>query len=1101
MKTILTINEIEYEVGKASSESANSFVVESIQLDKEMYKPGCIDIQLSTDRISTPIKTLTEDLLNKRVSLTIEDDSQQKYIYAQDYIIFSITPVIKRSNTHTSTILHLKVYSLDKYLTFQKYSKTWTAKRLYKDIISEEIKQKENTFNQALSDSKQETPDNKQTENKGENNGENNGEEESKYAKANLRHLQNGEQEFRQPYLVQYNESFYDFMTRTANRCGEFVYFENGKLNIGLPKEDNAVKPLDEAYSELSYNTLKSNAEAEMEAYNYLSEHEYPENDTYNYEGQADVYMEPINKKSKTEGWEDEIYWPECPAIGTATSILSEDTLTEMIIQAGVGLGKEVLSGMATANYQNGKYNKKYFSGKFNAEQYSDDSLCQFTNWKDKDKYGNNFYIQIRKNEENAETYAIHVKYNAYCPNLILGNIVQYNEDIYTVTHIHTVISNLDGNITITTEIEALPWQGEEGEEKLPYPFPLKGKSIKKAGNQVAFVVDNDDPLRLGRVRIRYPWQKTSDATPWVRVASPMASDGTGINFVANNGDEVMVGYEYGNVERPYVVGSLFNTGNQPDTGSTCKHMISSPNGHTVKFSDPPNGAGAYASLLPGLALLKTYFPALPIFKDSPATKNLAGGISMYDTYGFYDISMSTDKRAVSISSPLGKVSIDALTGISLEAPNGNVSITGKNVSITAGNSVTITSGQNIDNEMLRYDGFGKLLKETGKKLGETILEETIDKFIDLSLVRTLIETFIRPIGGEMLIKSYRNLKLEAGEGKATVPVRFWTNNEKENKKMMIDEAARKAKNEELKKSILEPVNSLMSRVSHYLNIYNRENFYSLADQYKINYSIFEEYVERNIQENNLKNTCAEISLPNIFEEIQHNDKFENIIVSKYQKALKAINKLGTEVEKEGVDMIAQMMKIAELLFNEYKASLPEQTIKDSIALEAFNRLRDDEKEQLIPKYSLDNEVTMIPSIKLRRKAVYVVLKVLESHDIIEFDYKSLFIKTKDGLDEIYESPLKWRDFLKYMRPKQKEEEPSGFMKNMLEATKEHIIEKSKLKGLGDTMDLWKKNYHSGEILFSDKEGKQTLRFENGSIRSSLSNDPLDEIRSILGNY
>ena len=41
--------------------------------------------------------------------------------------------------------------------------------------------------------------------------------------------------EYIQPYLVQYNESFYDFLVRTANRCGEFLFFEDGKLTLGLP--------------------------------------------------------------------------------------------------------------------------------------------------------------------------------------------------------------------------------------------------------------------------------------------------------------------------------------------------------------------------------------------------------------------------------------------------------------------------------------------------------------------------------------------------------------------------------------------------------------------------------------------------------------------------------------------------------------------------------------------------------------------------------------------------------------------------------------------------------------------------------------------------
>lgn len=42
--------------------------------------------------------------------------------------------------------------------------------------------------------------------------------------------------EFIQPYLVQYNESFFDFLVRVSNRCGEFLYYEDGYFNIGWEK-------------------------------------------------------------------------------------------------------------------------------------------------------------------------------------------------------------------------------------------------------------------------------------------------------------------------------------------------------------------------------------------------------------------------------------------------------------------------------------------------------------------------------------------------------------------------------------------------------------------------------------------------------------------------------------------------------------------------------------------------------------------------------------------------------------------------------------------------------------------------------------------------
>ena len=63
----------------------------------------------------------------------------------------------------------------------------------------------------------------------------------------------------------------------------------------------------------------------------------------------------------------------------------------------------------------------------------------------------------------------------------------------------------------------------------------------------------------------------------------------------------------------------------------------------------------------------------------------------------------------MSISSPWGDVKINAFTGISISAPNGDIKITGKNVTIAAGNNLTLTSGTNIRNKFAStYDGSKK---------------------------------------------------------------------------------------------------------------------------------------------------------------------------------------------------------------------------------------------------------------------------------------------------------------------------------------------------------------------------------------------------------
>ena len=89
-------------------------------------------------------------------------------------------------------------------------------------------------------------------------------------------------------------------------------------------------------------------------------------------------------------------------------------------------------------------------------------------------------------------------------------------------------------------------------------------------GTQTAIVIGadgNDQPNgadelhcdRLGRVRIRYHWQENANATCWVRVAQRSAGGGMGCQFLPRIGQEVLVQFLENDIDRPIVVGALYN--------------------------------------------------------------------------------------------------------------------------------------------------------------------------------------------------------------------------------------------------------------------------------------------------------------------------------------------------------------------------------------------------------------------------------------------------------------------------------------------------------------------------------------------------------------
>ena len=73
-----------------------------------------------------------------------------------------------------------------------------------------------------------------------------------------------------------------------------------------------------------------------------------------------------------------------------------------------------------------------------------------------------------------------------------------------------------------------------------------------------AFVTDNDDPEKLGRVKVESAWYDPPESD-WLRVISPYAGKEYGWYVVPEISDEVLVGYMRGDVNDMVVFGSIYN--------------------------------------------------------------------------------------------------------------------------------------------------------------------------------------------------------------------------------------------------------------------------------------------------------------------------------------------------------------------------------------------------------------------------------------------------------------------------------------------------------------------------------------------------------------
>ena len=843
----------------------------SSSLVKQVYSPGELDLKLNIRLNGTqqagsesfedilPRETVANFFVGKRVRMTSSDGDKWGNL-AKDYYIDSISVEYTFDANATGLKLLLRAFSPDKVLTYNRYSKVYLGQKLGENIFKDGLKQvasinPELTIAGNCSDMQFLT-----------------------YK------LSAGDAapklEFIQPYLVQYNETFYDFLCRTANRNGEFVYFEDGTFTMGVPdfmKGDTLI--LNRDYTSIAYPEMSIN-EQDVSSYarNYHCKDQKmadSNNLNYDFELANDAYNDTVLNKqtflpssSSIPGWSimTETVSNVLCVFEDLTSLgpLGKDgqwphNILSLVFRflnggfANSGVDKFLLNGFVASVWfeksvigyvkkLNKAYNEEYFPDqddaiqsnlrKHNAqflvnEQKKEDIIHPFATalssaelasvYEFFEGVRSNSYAAIRKQEEQQMRQAVKIGYTNKHRHLSLGSVVQLSEkdpQKYIVTRYELVLTGKDTQILAElTPLCKMKYTKYDTEVFIPFPPALdQNRFVRQSSAQVAYVVDNNDPEGLGRVRIRYPWQggnkeKKDDSSPWIRMSTPMASQGSGFFFNPHIGDEVMVDYVHGDIEQPYVIGALYSGDNKAPKGLVSNvdkaagkkdshdYTIKSVNGHGIYINDEMNAANFFRSFSEGWKGLRFMAPGLTRWDVDTNSKKLVGGMTFRDTYGIYSISMSSTERQINISSPLGDVKINAFTGITISAPNGNVKIVGKNVDIQAGNKLTLTSGANLDshegiflktikqvyNSTTKEDsmwlkkasmGVVSFLTASTNVLADIASDKLISGLVDLSFVRSITETFLRPVDGTLQIKSFRYMELEAGSGKTNIPTR-----------------------------------------------------------------------------------------------------------------------------------------------------------------------------------------------------------------------------------------------------------------------------------------------------------------------------------------
>lgn len=340
------------------------------------------------------------------------------------------------------------------------------------------------------------------------------------------------------PYCVQYNEINYQFLQRLARRYGEWLYNDGVRLVFGNLPEGENVKL---AYPSQDIPSYSIDLNMQHVAFNHVAS-SYNSYDANQKEG-VDEMQKEYNKLNEQ--------------VFQASQNCFTKTTLQNLHSGGFANsdGRETILNVSTKTQARGQ--------KAGMLTYSGNTYCS------KLKIGSKLLIV----DNYITNDAINEKSEVVQDEILITELVHYFSSDETYSN-HFV--------GIPSACDYPPYSNSD-----VYPIATSCR---------AKVKDNEDPKNLGRIRVQFDWQAQLEdemMTPWLRMAQPYAGGGKGFSFIPEIGEEVMIDFEGGNAERPYVKGTLYNGVDDVDgawVASSNSHnqvkAIRTRNGHTIEIHD-----------------------------------------------------------------------------------------------------------------------------------------------------------------------------------------------------------------------------------------------------------------------------------------------------------------------------------------------------------------------------------------------------------------------------------------------------------------------------------------------------------------------------------
>ncbi|GAB2530482.1 type VI secretion system Vgr family protein [Spirosoma aerophilum] len=178
---------------------------------------------------------------------------------------------------------------------------------------------------------------------------------------------------------------------------------------------------------------------------------------------------------------------------------------------------------------------------------------------------------------------------NGEIPDLVVGGIIDVqgmvlkrdksSKESFGKYRIIDISHEVDGSGNYQNHFRAVA-------ESADYPPPNTHVRTPVAQPELATVSDNNDPDKLGRVKVAFMWSGSNNESDWIRVSTTYTGSGQGALFVPELDAHVLIGYEAARPDNPFVAGSFYpkKAGTDYTYSNNNRKIIQTKSGNQLLF-------------------------------------------------------------------------------------------------------------------------------------------------------------------------------------------------------------------------------------------------------------------------------------------------------------------------------------------------------------------------------------------------------------------------------------------------------------------------------------------------------------------------------------